>query len=262
MPNVFDENITPLLSIANNEDLQPLVDYIVKSKLSENITSNKDYKKYYPDHSKYISIIEEEIKRFGGNSLINLLRRGGPDYYTIVCDVADKLGAKYKKQAPISEIEMSIIIGVLSIAWQKMSKEQKKEFTVKLGASSLKDIPPSLPADSVLAAVETSGLAAFMVTMTVASAVSATLLGQGLTLAAGTSVARAASIFAGSVGLVITGIWTLLDLAGPAYRVTIPCVIHIALLRQKYLIEHCVNCSAPITSSDNFCPNCGTKIER
>ena len=42
--------------------------------------------------------------------------------------------------------------------------------------------------------------------------------------------------FAGPIGWVITGLWTLADVAGPAYRVTIPAVIQVAFLRQ-YLIN-------------------------
>ena len=34
----------------------------------------------------------------------------------------------------------------------------------------------------------------------------------------------------------ITGIWTAIDIAGPAYRVTIPCVLQLAMLRHKYQI--------------------------
>ena len=33
--------------------------------------------------------------------------------------------------------------------------------------------------------------------------------------------------------MVLTGLWTAIDIAGPAYRVTIPCVIQIAFLRAK-----------------------------
>ena len=43
------------------------------------------------------------------------------------------------------------------------------------------------------------------------------------------------SILTGPIGWVITGLWTAIDIAGPAYRVTIPAVIEIVVLRQKYL---------------------------
>ena len=37
----------------------------------------------------------------------------------------------------------------------------------------------------------------------------------------------------GPVGWVLTALWTLLDIAGPAYRVTIPAVIQITYIRQN-----------------------------
>jgi len=36
---------------------------------------------------------------------------------------------------------------------------------------------------------------------------------------------------------VITGLWTAFDIVGPAYRVTIPTVIQVAVVRQKYLYD-------------------------
>ena len=39
-------------------------------------------------------------------------------------------------------------------------------------------------------------------------------------------------IFAESIGVTITTLWTAIDLAGPAYRVTVLATIYIASLRQ------------------------------
>lgn len=43
------------------------------------------------------------------------------------------------------------------------------------------------------------------------------------------------AVFLGPVGWVLTGVWTAIDLAGPAFRVTVPCVLHIAMLRQRMI---------------------------
>ncbi|MDW2646713.1 ubiquinol-cytochrome C chaperone family protein, partial [Citrobacter sp. HN-141] len=45
--------------------------------------------------------------------------------------------------------------------------------------------------------------------------------------------------FAGPVGWVLSSLWLLIDLAGPAYRVTLPSCIFIAYMRQKHLYWHC-----------------------
>ncbi|MDE6045338.1 MAG: hypothetical protein K2F85_07480 [Helicobacter sp.] len=39
-------------------------------------------------------------------------------------------------------------------------------------------------------------------------------------------------VFLGPIGWIITALWTALDIAGPAYRVTIPATIQIACMRQ------------------------------
>ncbi|MYZ51250.1 hypothetical protein F5985_03625 [Malikia spinosa] len=59
------------------------------------------------------------------------------------------------------------------------------------------------------------------------------LIGRGLSFAATGTLMRAASVLTGPIGWAITGIWTAVDLAGAAYRVTIPAVIQVAFLRQK-----------------------------
>nr|WP_240147129.1 ubiquinol-cytochrome C chaperone family protein [Helicobacter pylori] len=44
---------------------------------------------------------------------------------------------------------------------------------------------------------------------------------------------RTLSFLTGPVGWIITGVWTAIDIAGPAYRVTIPACIVVATLRLK-----------------------------
>ena len=93
----FDEDLTPVLALASNEELATLVEYICKANLSEKLTSNEFYKEHVPNHTAYVELIEQELREFGGNSFINLFRGNGPTYFEIVKDVADKLGANYNK---------------------------------------------------------------------------------------------------------------------------------------------------------------------
>jgi uncharacterized protein YaaW (UPF0174 family) len=67
----------------------------------------------------------------------------------------------------------------------------------------------------------------------IASVVAKQLLGHGAGFVAG----RFGTLLLGPVGWVLAGIWTAVDVAGPAYRVTVPCTLHIAMLRQKWLCE-------------------------
>ena len=65
------------------------------------------------------------------------------------------------------------------------------------------------------------------------NAVARPILGKGLTLAANAALTRTMGLVAGPVGIALTAIWTAYDLAGPAYRVTVPAVLYVAMLRLK-----------------------------
>jgi small GTP-binding protein len=57
------------------------------------------------------------------------------------------------------------------------------------------------------------------------------ILGSGLSLATNAAITRALGTFLGPAGWIASGVWIAVDLAGPAFRKTVPAVIHVALLR-------------------------------
>jgi len=257
----FNENLTPALAQASNEDLEPLVGYILKA-ATEEMTLSDLYKRFSPNHREYLELIEREIRKFGGNTFVNIFRGTGPEYLEIVGDVADKLGANFNKNSSIEEIEAAILLRVMSQAWKKMTPEEKQAFLKEMGLeSSLGSLPTSFPLIALQAAILASGFVAYRLALIVANSVARAILGRGLTLAVNATLTRTLSILAGPIGWAIAGIWTVVDIAGPAYRVTIPCVVHIAMLRQKYSLKTCKYCSATYTPGNNFCPACGAKIE-
>ena len=54
---------------------------------------------------------------------------------------------------------------------------------------------------------------------------------QAANLATRFAGSKAFTAFAGPIGWVLSSLWTIYDIAGPAYRVMIPCTITIAYLR-------------------------------
>ncbi len=117
-------------------------------------------------------------------------------------------------------------------------------------------------------AIRQGGFVSYQIAVIVANSVSKMILGRGLSLFMNATLTKYISIFAGPIGWVITGLWTAIDLAGPAYRVTIPATIYIASLRQSKLKENlfttftCPNCNNSF-SNDGLatkCPYCGTNI--
>ncbi|MGA2859755.1 MAG: hypothetical protein ABSE40_23035 [Candidatus Sulfotelmatobacter sp.] len=59
--------------------------------------------------------------------------------------------------------------------------------------------------------------------------------GHGLVFAANAGLTKGLALFAGPVGWALDALWGGMIAAGPAYRVTIPCVVQVALIRQSML---------------------------
>ena len=74
----------------------------------------------------------------------------------------------------------------------------------------------------------------YQIAVIVANAVAKFILGHGLSFAANAGITRALGVFLGPIGWILTGIWTAIDIAGPSYKTTIPCVIHVAMIRRAH----------------------------
>lgn len=260
--SIFDKDLNPVLEIADNDDLELLVEYL-KEKLSESLTSNEAYEAHYPKHTEYADLIGKEIREMGGNSFVNIMaRRGeGPTYHEIVCDVASKLKAPYNADKSIEDIENSILETILTTAIDHMTDDKKRELLKEMGTNR------GINAGGVSTAVfigifRAGGFYSYQLTLIIANQIARAMLGHGLKLATNAALVRWASVLTGPVGWAITGLWTAVDIAGPAYKVTIPCVIHIAMLRKKLNSLTCSKCTAILPDTTmKFCPECGEAIK-
>lgn len=219
-----------------SEDLNDLVEVLTKDKdgnprLTEDLTSNDLFKRFYPDHKEYIDLILAELQTFGGNSFANMFRGGGVLYKEILCDVCDKMKVNYNKNSSTERIEGNMLMKIFEDAVEKMSPEELKEIVKDLNLKTTNFTAQGITAALQLA-INRSGILAYKIALIVANAVWKALFGHGLKLAANAGITRSIGVFAGPIGWIITGLWTAIDLAGPAYRVTIPAVIQIAYLRQ------------------------------
>ncbi|MDF5825459.1 hypothetical protein P4209_02425 [Pseudomonas aeruginosa] len=93
MTSIDISNTRQLLERASNDDLEPLVEYILKAN-TESLSKQVDFKRSHPEHRRYASSILDELRLFGGNSFVNLWRKSGPSYTEVVRDVASKLKVK------------------------------------------------------------------------------------------------------------------------------------------------------------------------
>jgi uncharacterized protein YaaW (UPF0174 family)/transcriptional regulator with XRE-family HTH domain len=242
-----DTDLMPLLRKCTNEDLDPLIQYILQKGWLNKLEMTEVYKKNQPNHTAYVDEICSEIQRFGGHTIANVLRGGeGATYKQIVCAVANRLKVNFNENREVEVIEEQILLKILEKAWGRMTDEEKAQLLETCGDKGV-NIGGGFPLLLLQVIFRAGGFQSYVIMYTVASTVVRSIIGKGLRPLTNAILARGASILAGPIGVAITTIWTLFELGGPAYRVTVPCVIHIAMLRRLVALREAGQDS---TSSD------------
>lgn len=234
----YDSDLEFLHSM-ESKDLDVLVETLTgkdKTNATENLSQQNGYKRHYPNHIKYVDEIAEELQRFGGNTFITYLFRGGKGvlYKEILCDVCDKMKVNYNKNSSVERIEGELFSKILEKAIDEMDEQTLKELPKNLKINTAKGFSKQAVMIAMQSSIRAGGFASYQIAVIVANAVARAVLGRGLSFAANAGLTRAMSIFAGPIGWVVTGLWTAIDIAGPAYRITIPAVIQVAFLRLRY----------------------------
>lgn len=236
----YDPHLTPLLQICSDEDLLPLRDYILNT-MSNELEVSEAYECNPDRPSTYINELVYEIRTFGGNTIANLWRGDGISYQKIVKNVAKTLKVSLKGSQSVSELEWSILNKVLEKVMENMPREDKEKFEnalreelEKAGLSNA-DLKSGIPIGVLLAqvAAKEAGFVTYKVALIVANGLSKKLLGRGLSVATNAVLPRAISVISGPIAIAIGVLLTVIPLAGPAYRVLIPCVCHVAYLRSQ-----------------------------
>jgi uncharacterized protein YaaW (UPF0174 family) len=251
-------DLAALLQVADVDDLDALVDYItdngngrvaLSKDARERFVACKNARNY---RAADRGAIASEILLFGGNSVANLFRGGkGVSYNELAGDVGVHLKVTFAKGADARTIEEAIVAKLYSDAVAKMSSDELREFMANMGA---------FRAATGMAA----GMSVYAMSMVVASAMASTVIGRGLPLAMSVIASRGAGVLLGPFGVALSGIWTVAELASAAYRVTVPCVVQIAHIRQKALQKalecRCSKCTKINTPDAKFCAECGNPM--
>ena len=234
----MDKNLF-FLHNADSSDLKILVDYLTKDKdgdtrLTEELTYTENYKKYYPGQLQLMcEDIAEELQLYGGNTFMNMFRGHGVEYKEILIDVCNKMKVNYNKKSSVEMIEYNLLQKILIDSLDNMSVEDLEKLMREMNIPTQGFGKQAFVA-ALQIAIKKGGFSVYKMAVIVANAISKALLGRGLALASNTALTRSLSIFAGPIGWAVTAIWTAIDIAGPAYRITIPSVIQIAYMRAKY----------------------------
>ncbi|MBY8190321.1 GTPase [Vibrio fluvialis] len=144
-------------------------------------------------------------------------------------------GANYE-QYSTEELEKRIVEKLFVDAYEQMSQSERDALFRSLGID-YQEIPVGASSMLLIQLLlkKYGGFAVYKYSIIVAHWISKAIIGKGLPFAASPIIARAVSSFLGPVGWTASGLWAATALAGPAYRKTIPAVVHIAALRQLVL---------------------------
>lgn len=230
---MHDPDLSPVLEAASQEELDLLVRFLASHRTSL-LMRDPDVRAYYPDHTRYIPKIVQEIQLFGGHTLKDraLGEHPGLPYARIVADAQRKLelgldGASLEAQ------EDAVVAFVIDPAFDELPAERQTSlreafargdfFREGLARPGLfhqlleREDPEHMRLNTSRAA-RTARKAAVRW-------VKAQLKGRALRWVM-RLVLRGA---AGPVGAALV-LW---DLLGPAYRVTIPVVCYVSYLRGR-----------------------------
>lgn len=225
MPNDLDlVDILYRTAKRNPEDTRPLISYLdfePKAKDRKSLDAAKE--------------MATSLRRAGSNDFATLMRGGeGVEYAEIVRDVARKMGADdINDNTPAPIAEDRLLRKMFADAWDRMNEAERRELVKGMNIKA-GDIPLGSTGTSatLILLKQFGGFATYRMALVVANVVARALLGAGLSFAANAALTRSIGALLGPIGLVASGAWLAVDLAGPAFRKTVPAVIYVAMLRQ------------------------------
>lgn len=232
MSKVVQDSDLQFLYKCSNEQLQLLADFMLydsdgQLRVTEELSTKASFKIYYPNYMQtLVPDIINELQLFGGNTFLNKFRGHGVPYRSILEDVCKTLKVPFAKGIPTEMLEEYLLRSFLVMAVDKMTEEDVHHLSGNLTKEAFKKHIGYLKAGSPLFIK--------LVTMLVANIATKYGLKQAAVWGAKFAGGRLFAVLAGPIGWIISGLWTAFDIAGPAYRVTVPCTITIAYLRNVY----------------------------
>ena len=229
------------LQYCDNEDLVSLCNILMfdnngKLRLSESLSNNDNWLACFPYKMNAMwKDLAFELQSYGGNTLLNVFRNGqGPSYESIVYDVCKRLKVKgISKYDTAEEMEQKLLVSVSTKAIGELSEEQARSIMEECGVKGYDYSRAGLVA--AIIALQVINRRVFLVVVnSVMRMLGQMLLGRGIMMAGIGGLSRGIGAMCGPIGWIILGGWTMWDMMGPAYRVTVPAVIQIAYMRVKY----------------------------
>lgn len=206
----------------SEDDFEVLAE-IIRKKGGMNC-SLKSREKYERKH-KYIEKTIDELLDYGSNTFGLQV-----SYSNILNDVCERLGVKYKENNDMGRALLGKVFGIM---YDNMSSKDKIEVVDKIFTNSEEKDKyygdgSTFSFEYIFRTGELSLLC--RVASLVSAGIATTILGGGVSFATNVLLTRVLSLISGPLAAIMAA-WTIKEISGPAYRVTIPAVIYIESMR-------------------------------
>ena len=243
MAYTYDSDLE-FLQYCDNQTLKDLTDIITKDKdgvhrLTEGLSLKNGYKQYYPHNLKVIwQDIAEELQLFGGNTIANMFRGNGVLYKEILIDVAKKLKVDFDKNDDTKLIEDYVLQKITMDGINKMNIDELKTFAIDMDIAFDPSIGSKQALEKIIFfSIKNSGFQAYKMSVFIANTIARKIIGRGISLAGNRMITKGLSRIIGTslgpIGWALTAVWTLSDIASPAYRVTMRAIPFIIYMRKS-----------------------------
>lgn len=231
------------LQFCKNDELVTLCNILTNDnkggyRFTEQLTDTDNYINFYPQGLNMMwADIACELQRYGGNTFLNVFMRHGrgPAYEEILNDVCHKMKVSVSRHADTAKMEALLLEYVIDKTLSKMSEQELRDLCDELNVSYVDKLPKSAIMATLILIRQVSFKLYMRLLRIILTFIERCLVGRGVIMCAGFVMTRPLGVLFGPIAmLVLTGMaaW---DIAGPAYRVTIPAIIQVALMRMDYM---------------------------
>lgn len=234
----MDKDLKFMLNLPE-EQIRLFTDTMIKKgALTEFFSISDEYKYFSPTSPEYIKRMSTEHLSFGSNTFKNLFGTTN-SYRVVLLDVAKKLKIKKDPFSTVEKVESQILEKIILGLWDKLDETDRELIFQEIDPSfAIKKLSTNgITAGALLTIFRMGKFESYKLSVILVNAFSKAFFGRGLSLLANATLTRTLSVIVGPIGIVISALWTLYDFSGPAYRVTIPCTILIALFRRIHSYE-------------------------
>ena len=188
--------------------------------ITETLSVSEDYKQFGKNYAKYWHRIEEEYRAFGSNTITSIF--SGPNTYREILEkVLKQCNVDFHASDSLEVMEELLLESIIKDMWEKLSQSERIALL-----SDLKDDVDNIDFNSIggitssvlIQVFRADGFASYKITLIIVNAIAKAILGRGLSLAVNASIARGLSVLVGPIGIILTALWSVYDIAGPKWN--------------------------------------------